>query len=160
MAASDSGGQPALRPLFTLRGHTAEVAAVSFFCPRSSAASFSSSAPSSSLSGPAASSASSWSSSWSPPQLLASGDVAGVVRVWNLASRRVVSPASFAPHAPRGVLQVQFATPPRHFSAASSSSCSSSNSSAQLLTQVCCSCFCDVRGVRHRCRSSALCYCC
>ena len=75
--APSSLSATALRPLFTLRAHTAEVQTIDFF-----------------RDGPQA------------QQFIVSGDVAGGVKVWNLASRRVV--AQWEPHAPRGVLQTDY----------------------------------------------------
>ena len=75
-----------IRPLFTLRTHVAEVAAVTFIPEAKTAAS---------------------SYTTCASRLLASGDVAGNIKIWNLASRRAVSSANFSPHAPRGVLELQ-----------------------------------------------------
>lgn len=78
-----------LRPLFTLRAHTAEVQAIAF----------------QDLSKISHEYRSQYSHS---PSLFLSGDIAGHIKLWNLKTRRVISPSSFKPHASKGVLELDW----------------------------------------------------
>jgi len=84
------GASSSLRPEFTLRAHTTEVQSVAFFeediSPQHNAIARTS----------------------YQHRFLVSGDTSGSVKVWNLGSRRVVTSSEFSPHAPQGVLQVQY----------------------------------------------------
>mgnify|MGYP000518614907 CR=1 FL=1 len=87
----------AVQPLYTLRAHTAEVQTLAFLkthvqTPQSEPEDLNNVHDSPPTTG--------------QTHLLFSGDVAGEVKVWNLASRRVIN-SDFRPHQPSGVLELQ-----------------------------------------------------